>query len=258
MSRIFARVLIGLLALTFAGTNLQDGHRQPGPTIVTFRADPARILLGESSTLKWRVTGATKVSLSSDADSPPTWDRFLGDVDAEGQLEISPAETTAFVLQADGPGGTVMRSVTLRVSDPSRGLGTIDKIELQQETGYPRLAANLHHTSTLDLTPLRLPLEGHKPIPNVASAVQRFRSGAALDSQRSGGLISPPSPDTLPLRGRNKSDQVASIQQVDSRLPFNAVWHKECCFNTRNVMRRQVGAIAESVRPNKEHTHEYC
>ena len=119
MNRILLRAIVGLLALAFGNTNIQDGHGYPGPSIVTFRADPDRIFLGETSTLKWRVTGSTKVLLESDTDSS-TRARPLGDVDAEGQLEVTPTETAIYALQADGPAGTAIASSTVHVSDLPR------------------------------------------------------------------------------------------------------------------------------------------
>lgn len=64
------------------------------PVIRVFRATPVEIGSGESSTLLWQVENATEVSISA-----------LGPVSATGNKEVTPAETTTFVLTASNAAG---------------------------------------------------------------------------------------------------------------------------------------------------------
>jgi hypothetical protein len=88
------------------------------PTIVYFRAEPSRIMRGQSSMLKWKVTGATAVTLYSEPNTSLCEIR-LGRVDPEGSIGVCPSETTTYVLTAEGPDGEAMQSLTVRVSNPS-------------------------------------------------------------------------------------------------------------------------------------------
>ncbi|MCH8905536.1 MAG: hypothetical protein IH840_00475 [Candidatus Heimdallarchaeota archaeon] len=82
----------------------------PTPTIVKFLADPERVTVGGSSTLSWKVTGATTVSIEPS----------VGSVPLSGTRTISPSETTTYTLTAtnDGVEGDAPVTVTLIV-DPA-------------------------------------------------------------------------------------------------------------------------------------------
>src|SRR5207302_2434460 len=77
------------------------------PAIVRFEATPTNILSGESSTLSWATTGATRVSISGVGDNLPS----------NGSRVVSPTQTTTYTLTAVGSGGsTVTAPVTVTVT----------------------------------------------------------------------------------------------------------------------------------------------
>lgn len=78
------------------------------PVISDFTAEPSSIERGQSSTLRWSVSGATSISISEG----------IGTVQANGSRRVFPSETTTYVLTASGPGGTVTRNATVNVTAP--------------------------------------------------------------------------------------------------------------------------------------------
>ncbi len=83
---------------------------QGGPVIDSFTAAPSTINENESATLSWSI---------SDADSA-TIDNDIGSVDpVSGSLEVSPLSTTTYTLTATNDDGSVTRTVTVTVSEPS-------------------------------------------------------------------------------------------------------------------------------------------
>jgi len=77
----------------------------PEPTI-SFSADPETIQAGESSTLSWASTFADSVII----------DNGTGSVDATGSIEVSPTQTTTYIITATGSGGSTTASVVVNVA----------------------------------------------------------------------------------------------------------------------------------------------
>ncbi len=77
----------------------------PLPTL-SFRATPAAILQGQSSTLAWSATEATTLTLSG-----------VGTVTGSS-LVVTPSATTTYTLTATGLGGSTAASLTLSVDHP--------------------------------------------------------------------------------------------------------------------------------------------
>jgi hypothetical protein len=75
------------------------------PQIVSLTADPPAISAGESSTLRWLVTGADTLALAPG----------VGDVSGTSSAVVTPATTTTYTLTASGTGGTVTDDVTVTV-----------------------------------------------------------------------------------------------------------------------------------------------
>ena len=80
----------------------------PGATCDSFRATPANICSGGSSTLRWTTTGADSVSIN----------RGIGDVDDDGSRSVSPTTTTTYTLTATNRSGSDTCAATVRVWDP--------------------------------------------------------------------------------------------------------------------------------------------
>ncbi len=78
------------------------------PVIQTFEAEPTSIQPGQSSTLRWTVTGADTISI----------DNGIGTVQSNGSRQVYPNQTTTYTLKASGPGGSAERTATVRVTQP--------------------------------------------------------------------------------------------------------------------------------------------
>ncbi len=76
------------------------------PVINSFTAEPSTMEAGQSSTLRWSITGATDMSI----------DHGVGAVQSSGQRQVFPRTATSYMLTARGPGGMDSRSVTVEVS----------------------------------------------------------------------------------------------------------------------------------------------
>jgi peptidoglycan-associated lipoprotein len=76
------------------------------PVINSFTAEPSTVEAGQSSTLRWSITGATDMSI----------DHGVGAVQSTGQRQVFPRTSTSYMLTVRGPGGMDSRSVTVEVS----------------------------------------------------------------------------------------------------------------------------------------------
>jgi peptidoglycan-associated lipoprotein len=75
--------------------------------VAGFSAEPTTIQRGQSSTLRWEVTGAvTSVSI----------DNAIGTVQNTGNRRVFPNDSTTYTLTASGPGGNTTSSVTVTVA----------------------------------------------------------------------------------------------------------------------------------------------
>ena len=79
------------------------------PTVASFSAEPTTIQPGQSSTLRWEVTGSvTSVAINAG----------IGAVQNTGNRRVSPDSSTTYTLTASGPGGNTTSSVTVTVTAP--------------------------------------------------------------------------------------------------------------------------------------------
>jgi hypothetical protein len=76
------------------------------PAINSFNASPASISAGESSSLSWTVTGATKVSI----------DQGIGNVALTGTRGVAPVATTIYTLTASSSAGSVTATTQVIVT----------------------------------------------------------------------------------------------------------------------------------------------
>ena len=104
------------------------------PVIASFTAEPSSVEAGQSSTLRWSITGATDMSI----------DNGVGAVQSNGQRQVFPRTSTSYTLTARGPGGMDTRSVTVEVSSappppppPSTPrLSSADLLQQQAQDAY--------------------------------------------------------------------------------------------------------------------------
>jgi pSer/pThr/pTyr-binding forkhead associated (FHA) protein len=90
----------------------------PPPQIEYFQASPPAINVGGCTTLQWgKVEGADFVTIEPQ----------LGGVGTPDSAQVCPAETTEYILTAEGPGGTTTASVMVEVAPGLPDL-TIDSI----------------------------------------------------------------------------------------------------------------------------------
>ena len=78
-------------------------------TVASFTAEPSSIEKGGSSTLRWSVKDATKVTITPGVGEVTSMD---------GSRAVFPGSTTTYRLLAEGPGGTAESSVTVTVTQP--------------------------------------------------------------------------------------------------------------------------------------------
>jgi peptidoglycan-associated lipoprotein len=77
--------------------------------VASFSAEPTTIQRGQSSTLRWEVTGnVTSVSI----------DQGVGTVQNNGNRRVSPSDSITYTLTATGPGGSSTGTATVNVSAP--------------------------------------------------------------------------------------------------------------------------------------------
>jgi peptidoglycan-associated lipoprotein len=75
---------------------------------VTLQASPASVNKGESSTLTWNSTDATKLSIAPE----------VGDVTAQGSTKVTPSDSTTYTITASGPGGSASATATVTINAP--------------------------------------------------------------------------------------------------------------------------------------------
>jgi hypothetical protein len=86
-------------------------NASPRPVVIErFTVEPARLEKGKSATLSWLVHDATTLDLDGGRAAPME------------TREVTPLETTSYVLTAQGAGGPVSASVTLAVEAQRTGL----------------------------------------------------------------------------------------------------------------------------------------
>ena len=84
-------------------------EKPAAPTVAQFTAEPTSLQRGQTSTLRWEVTGSvTSVSINQD----------IGTVQSTGSSRVNPSDSTTYTLTATGPGGSITGSATVNVSAP--------------------------------------------------------------------------------------------------------------------------------------------
>jgi peptidoglycan-associated lipoprotein len=79
------------------------------PSVAQFTAEPTSIQRGQTSTLRWEVTGnVTSVSIN----------QGIGTVQSTGSSRVNPSDSTTYTLTATGPGGSNTATATVNVAAP--------------------------------------------------------------------------------------------------------------------------------------------
>ncbi len=82
---------------------------RPAPVVSQFTAEPTSIQRGQSSTLRWEITGdVSSVSI----------DQTIGAVQNTGNRRVFPSDSTTYTLTATGPGGSTTATATVSVTSP--------------------------------------------------------------------------------------------------------------------------------------------
>jgi peptidoglycan-associated lipoprotein len=130
------------------------------PAITQFTAEPTTIQRGQSSTLRWEISGdITGVSI----------DQSIGAVQNTGNRRVFPQDSTTYMLTATGGGGTSTASVTVTVSAPpppppptptENPKTVVDRIGSELQDGFfdydsTSLRSDAQSTLTQDATALK-------------------------------------------------------------------------------------------------------
>jgi serine/threonine protein kinase len=119
------------------------------PDVELFAAEPSSIKAGSTATLRWRVTGAAKVTI----------DPAIGAIEASGTITVSPKATTLYRLTATGPGGQVGTGmVEVTVDDGSKVGSLYAQAVGERRAGRPEMAFRLFRQAA-DLGDARSMLE---------------------------------------------------------------------------------------------------
>lgn len=86
----------------------------PKPTL-TLSASPSTVTLGETATLRWDSADATRVTI----------DHGVMGNSLSGTEQVQPREDTTYTATAEGAGGMIRESITVRVVDPVPSILTI-------------------------------------------------------------------------------------------------------------------------------------
>jgi uncharacterized protein YkwD len=97
------------------------------PVIQSFKANSLSINAGESSTLDWKVSAATSISIEPGAPSVPE----------SGSATCSPSKTTTYVLTATNAAGSVDKSVTITVAAAAAAPPPVSKPNIVAFTADP-------------------------------------------------------------------------------------------------------------------------
>ena len=86
-----------------------EAPKPAAPSVAQFTAEPTSIQRGQTSTLRWEVSGnVTGVSIN----------QGIGTVQSTGSSRVNPSDSTTYTLTATGPGGSTTASATVNVSAP--------------------------------------------------------------------------------------------------------------------------------------------
>lgn len=105
---------------------VEVGEEEAPPRILSFAAEPTKIVRGETATLSWRTENAESVRiLDGDGEAVD-----LGDANpAEGSVVVSPARTTTYTLVASRKSRSVEASTTVEIELPELKIVLFEPVE---------------------------------------------------------------------------------------------------------------------------------
>lgn len=131
ISHLVLLTLVFLTLVPIAGCKKRAPIAPPAPSPpatapapepeVRLSADPSAIELGQSSTLNWSTTHATKASI----------DQNIGEVAISGSASVSPTSSTTYTITASGQGGSVTASTRIAVTVPAPEIPVAPRPEVE-------------------------------------------------------------------------------------------------------------------------------
>ena len=107
--------------------------------IVSFTANPAAIVAGQTTTLAWSIDNATSASLAPG----------IGAVNpSSGSISVTPFQTTTYTLSAIGPTGTVSTTLTVVVGPRLSPGQSAQPMQSSTNTGARLTGTSLPHDQT--------------------------------------------------------------------------------------------------------------
>lgn len=183
-------LLLVLAVLLLSGCNLVPLNITGlVPVINSFNASPSSISFGDSSELKWTVTGATSVSI----------DQGIGAVAISGSRGVSPAATTIYTLTASNSAGSVTATTQVVVTGTSS----------PPTTGFPIVSSFIASPSIISLgssTTLSWSVSN-------ATSVS-INQGVGTVGLSGSTIVSPPSTTTYTLTASNASGSLTATALV--------------------------------------------
>ena len=179
------------------------------PVVHYFTANPSTISAGQTSTLKWDVSGTSTVSLAGSNT------KFLTTFGATDQEQVSPMATEVYTLTATNSAGTVTDTATVTVAGsapPAAGLPVINYFTATPST----ITAGQSTTLKWDVSGATQPLELvlNDPLHTVLSGLGY--SGQKTDSPTATGVYT--------LRATNSAGTVTATAQVTVNPPGGGGW----------------------------------
>jgi peptidoglycan-associated lipoprotein len=144
-------VAAGMAALlTVAGCHKKNPAPPPPPAppetapapMATITATPSTITAGGSSTLTWKTTDATNVSIVG-----------LGQVASSGTQTVAPTQTTSYHLIAQGDGGTADATATVTVGGGEPAAAQITETGIDENTFEQNVKPVFYDYDSYDVRP---------------------------------------------------------------------------------------------------------
>jgi hypothetical protein len=119
----------GVVAASYSTIFTGTSGGAPPPTINSFSANPTAISDGQSTSLSWSVTGATRLFI----------DNNVGDVTGKTSISVAPSTDTTYTLTATNAAGSVIATTGVTVAAATLGNLILDE-GFENQSGTPLIA----------------------------------------------------------------------------------------------------------------------